>query len=742
MPSFGWARAFTRSLRIAAMVQSRPLLAGGLSIFAAVALSHAFSPVRQFCDSQYSLLLSENLLKKQSFALDAYFPLGPEDPVPYQLIERQDHLYHWYGPGSSVLSVPFVAIMNLAGLSAVDRDGRYSEAGERRMQGWLAACLVGALCAIIFLTARLLLPLNWSIGVALSAGMGTSLWSTASRGLWAETWTVLIFGGVVYIVMADAVGKTPLSPTFLATLLSWGFFTRPTAAVVVLVVTGYVLACRRKIFLRYALVGAAWLAAFIAYSWILTRELIPDYYRHPMNLDTFAISLPTHLVSPSRGLLVATPLFIFFVLLAVSFRRHVQQRSLTIAAGCIIIVHLALISANIAWWGSGGYGPRLSTSLVPWFFLIGIVGLDALMKTTLSRAWLVGGAAATTLSVALHAPGALSEATWTWHDHPVYLDDDPWRVWDWRHPQILAWLIPPGRSEPGVGHYVSRANECARRGDPAGAMAEYNEGLRRYPRSAFLYRCRGILRCTTGDSGGGIRDFSEAIRVNSRDAAAYIARGMTRANTGDPSGAIDDLTQAIRSVPKPNDAYLKRGHLRKQMGDVEAAAEDFTHCLRIHPRSAEAYLARAGVRHAQGALDAADLDCTEAIRIRPKWPQAYFTRGILRYVMKQRAVSLSDLSTALRLNPNYAEAYFSRAQIYLEQGEVARALPDLDAAITLCPQSPDLYRMRASAWEATGEPDRAIADLSTALRQAPPNWPYAKQVQGRLEQLTRKRTEK
>src|SRR5213080_4733847 len=146
-----------------------------LSIFALALLVFWFSPVHQITDSNYSMLLSEGLIKHHSFALDNYkiprFSPRYHDNTykngdMYQLELVGPHLYYYFPPGSSVLSLPFVAIMNASGISAANPDGSYNPAGEETIETTLAAILMAALASIFFFTARLALPLSWSALVA------------------------------------------------------------------------------------------------------------------------------------------------------------------------------------------------------------------------------------------------------------------------------------------------------------------------------------------------------------------------------------------------------------------------------------------------------------------------------------------------------------------------------------------------------------------------------------------------
>jgi hypothetical protein len=110
------------------------LITGAL-IFVFASLVFLNSPVHQVTDSNYSMLVSESLLYHGSFMLDQY-AIPRLNPVPqsgyvtngniYQLELVNNHIYYAFPPGSSVLSAPCVAIMNVFGMSAVNLDGTYS----------------------------------------------------------------------------------------------------------------------------------------------------------------------------------------------------------------------------------------------------------------------------------------------------------------------------------------------------------------------------------------------------------------------------------------------------------------------------------------------------------------------------------------------------------------------------------------------------------------------------------------
>lgn len=100
------------------------------------------------------------------------------------------------------------------------------------------------------------------------------------------------------------------------------------------------------------------------------------------------------------------------------------------------------------WWGGHSYGPRLTAGLVPWFALLGILGITARHAwlrqhgSNVSRFFQSGelavGGVLLALSIALNGVGATAQRTWWWNVKPVNVDQHPERVLDWKDPQFLA----------------------------------------------------------------------------------------------------------------------------------------------------------------------------------------------------------------------------------------------------------------------------------------------------------------
>lgn len=414
------------------------------------------SPVHQVTDSNYSLMLSQSLFEKRSFALDSYAiprhpPLAQDYAFKngdiYQLEWVNGHLYYFFPPGSSILSVPFVAAMKAVGVSAVNPDGSYSLQGEIKLESLLVALLMALTATVFYFTSRLLLPVTSSVIVAIGGALGTQIWSTASRALWSDSWGILLFALVVYILLATEVKKQSIHPVLLATLLSWTYFVRPTSNLPILGITVYVAICHRNKLIPFLLTGAVWLAAFVGYSWFHFGKLLPNYYlAKRLSFNIFFEALIGHLVSPSRGLLIYLPVLGFVAWLLIRYRRTIAQQRLLWLSLFVVVSHLIVISGFDHWWGGFSYGPRLTTSLVPWLVLLAIIALEAMRKAESGRRWSLQAATGMLLlgiSILINARGATARETWKWNVYPENVDDRPDRLWSWREPQMLAGLIQP-----------------------------------------------------------------------------------------------------------------------------------------------------------------------------------------------------------------------------------------------------------------------------------------------------------
>ncbi len=447
------------------------------ALFLLVALAHAFSEVKTPWDSRWSLPTALSIVQEGNTDLVEYEPLVEHfDGYGIEWIDGKP--YNLFPLGASLWAVPLVAVLD-AGMRLTEGRSYRTELEEGRISDIeeLAASLAVAWTAVlIFLCGRRLgLSRPRSLALALLLAFATPAWSTASRALWQHGPSMLCLAMALFALLRadpDAArpagtgprtgARTPPSPgprtgpprtaAWLAVAglaLGSSFVVRPTNAVFVVCLGAYVLWRHRLGAWPFAAAGLAVASLMAAHDLHLYGELLPPYY-HPDRLEAggrLGEALLGNLVSPARGLLVFTPLFL---LSPVGWWRWVREgrlRGLLIATAAGVAGQWLAISGFPHWWGGHCYGPRLFSDVTP----VLVLWLAPLLRDWPRRGRPGGRPLAATLvvlaalSVGINFVGANVKASLEWNVRPDNIDRHPWRLWDWSDPQFLRWHDPPAQ---------------------------------------------------------------------------------------------------------------------------------------------------------------------------------------------------------------------------------------------------------------------------------------------------------
>jgi hypothetical protein len=174
------------------------------------------------------------------------------------------------------------------------------------------------------------------------------------------------------------------------------------------------------------------------------KLLAPVYNPHLMAIAGFGERLAGILFSPARGLIIYVPIVLVPLYLTIRYWRNLPRRRLAVLALAAIGSTTVTLACCRIWWGRWSYGPRDLVETVPWLGLLTIVGIRALLDDVQLRvkeriALISAAIMLLTISVAMNAPGALSLSVDAWNARPN-IDAHRERLWDWRHPQFLAWV--------------------------------------------------------------------------------------------------------------------------------------------------------------------------------------------------------------------------------------------------------------------------------------------------------------
>ena len=427
-------------------------------------MGSGLSPVGSSFDSRWSVYIARSLWERGDTNLDeyrdaivrtGYYAGECVDNIGRVRIgppaECQGHWYDRYPVGGPVLESP-VIMAAVGGMHALTPLLTHFSSSNSVLEGFLrgdadaghaiielevASLFLAATSVMLFLIARRYLPDNRAVWLTLLFAFATPAYSVAGRGLWQHTPSILLLTITIYLLLRAE--EHPALAAWAGIPVALSYTVRPTDALFCAVFTAYVAVRHRRYLLRYLLAAAPVAAVFLAYNFYIYHALLSPYYRSPLggllpgNFPVLAEALAGNLISPSRGLLVYTPAFLFAI---VAMWRREWKAPLAPWLAALVVLHWIAISAfTQTWWAGFCYGPRFFTDVTPIFALFLIPWLARWEK-------LGGGLRALFLTCALiglamHLRGGWSPAVYEWSVTPVSVGDHPERLWDWTDPPFL-----------------------------------------------------------------------------------------------------------------------------------------------------------------------------------------------------------------------------------------------------------------------------------------------------------------
>ena len=279
---------------------------------------------------------------------------------------------------------------------------------------------------------------RWALPLALAFAFGTDTWMISSQALWQHGAGELLVTLALLLTLGRA---SPLRTGLLGVVCVLIAANRPPDALIAGAFLVYAFWSRRRE-AAWLLAGVAVpLAALLYYNLGVLGNLLGGYglaKRHSTFFHVEALGLPGLLVSPTRGLLVFSP---FFVFIAVGLARRLRtpnSRALALALSAAVVLQLVVYSQTADWRAGWSWGPRWLTDLLP--LLVWMLAPAPLALRARGRGLLV---ATMVMAVGIQAIGAF----WYTHasDARIFAGDAASRrgAWDPRNTPFVVELEHP-----------------------------------------------------------------------------------------------------------------------------------------------------------------------------------------------------------------------------------------------------------------------------------------------------------
>jgi hypothetical protein len=298
-------------------------------------------------------------------------------------------------------------------------------------------------------------------------GFATTTWTISSQSLWQHGIVNLMLLGSIWSILkaqesSDGEGNhSSLANRFqqffqgsawFITLagICCGFLlgARPTSILYLFPLLGYILITqfRNMGFFAIGLLSYApilWWNFHYFGSWIGGYATIPGFNR----LDSFWTAFPGILLSPSRGVLVYSPILIFAIpgcILLIKGLKRSRQVSVDRLFLGLFAVSAVIVSSYFSvtvWWAGWSYGPRFLTDALPAFCLMIGYFVEFLTRKMIRSYWqtvckmMFTAIMIFSMGTQVLAIG-LTDAAGDWNAFPYSVNLDISRLWDWRDSPI------------------------------------------------------------------------------------------------------------------------------------------------------------------------------------------------------------------------------------------------------------------------------------------------------------------
>jgi lipoprotein NlpI len=224
----------------------------------------------------------------------------------------------------------------------------------------------------------------------------------------------------------------------------------------------------------------------------------------------------------------------------------------------------------------------------------------------------------------------------------------------------------------GTAWHFGVGLKCLRKGDGAGALAAFNEVVRRDPRHLDAINNRGVAFQTLGQHKGAIDDFSLALSFNPKLPVAYFSRGVSWKQLGDLERSASDHSAAVALAPEYANAHAELGVTYLCLRKYGLALESLTKAVELD-RGVRMPLKMRGIAHfCLGNFQAAAEDFGLAVAISPD-PDAVMFRYLAQARFDTNA-GAELASNATRLRSTEAPAGFLGLMLGRQSVEAALAL--------------------------------------------------------------------
>ena len=269
---------------------------------------------------------------------------------------------------------------------------------------------------------------------------------------------------------------------------------------------------------------------------------------------------------------------------------------------------------------------------------------------------------------------------------------------------------------------LAGAAQAETRDDLTRAAQAYRAQLQANPNQPDVHAALGETLEALGDAAGAMAEYERGLRGPGDTHRALVDHGQLLVRQGRFDEGRKDFDRALSQNPRDVDALTARGHSWVAEGKGKkagAALADFNAALAIKPTDSGALNARGDFYLATLKPELAIADFDKALSANPNDDVLLFNRGMAWKQLNKYDRALRDFNSALRLTPGDPMTLAAKGDAYRQLGDLLLAREFYDAALKADPRNAMSLEARGEIRVALGDGPGGDADKALATKIDP-----------------------
>ena len=260
-----------------------------------------------------------------------------------------------------------------------------------------------------------------------------------------------------------------------------------------------------------------------------------------------------------------------------------------------------------------------------------------------------------------------------------------------RHQFIIDAYEVRGLSRLSIGKYKE-------------AVTDYDFGLKYYPENRTFMLNKAIAQEKSDDYAGALATYDDLLKKFPRYDQGYLGRARLYLVQKDTVAAFSDANRCVELNENNTSAYLLRADIELNANkNYENALYNMDKAIKLEPKHADLFINRAFIKYNLDDYFGAMSDFDYAIGLEPNNVPAHFNRGLLRMEVSDNDKAIIDFSFVIDKEPDNYKALYNRAVIYQDLGKYDLAIADYNKVIDNFTYLSSLYYARSECKRRKGD---------------------------------------